>query len=64
MGGNSAGTAALASHAGYSIAVFFGPRLAASIGAKNNGDFSKAFYIAIVVCLAGIAMSVVLTTSL
>jgi len=42
---------------GYSIAAFFGPRLAASIGANNNGNFSKAFYIAIVVCLAGAAMS-------
>lgn len=46
------------SFTGYSIAAFFGPRLAASIGANNNGNFSKAFYIAIVVCLAGIAMSV------
>jgi OFA family oxalate/formate antiporter-like MFS transporter len=46
--------------AGYSIAAFLGPRLAASIGSNNNGDFSKAFYIAIMVCLGGIVMSVLL----
>jgi MFS transporter, OFA family, oxalate/formate antiporter len=42
---------------GYSIAASFGPRLAASIGANNNGNFSNAFYIAIVVCLGGVVMS-------
>jgi OFA family oxalate/formate antiporter-like MFS transporter len=38
---------------GYSIAAVFGQRTASSIGATNNGDFSKAVYIAIDGCVFG-----------
>jgi MFS transporter, OFA family, oxalate/formate antiporter len=38
---------------GYSIAAVFGRRTASSIGATNNGDFSKAVYIAIDGCVFG-----------
>lgn len=44
---------------GYAVAAFFGPRLAASIAAQNNGDFSGAFYIAMFCSLIGIAATII-----
>jgi OFA family oxalate/formate antiporter-like MFS transporter len=43
----------------YSIAPFFGQRIASSIAATNNGDFSKAFYIAIDGCVIGATLLLV-----
>lgn len=43
---------------GYSIGAFFGPRLGASIAARNEGNFATAFYIAIAISLVGAALSV------
>jgi OFA family oxalate/formate antiporter-like MFS transporter len=44
---------------GYSMAAFFGLRIATSIAATNDGDFSKAFSIAIDGCVIGAILSVV-----
>jgi OFA family oxalate/formate antiporter-like MFS transporter len=44
---------------GYSIAAFFGQRTASSIAATNNGDFSKAVYIAIDGCMIGVTLLLV-----
>jgi OFA family oxalate/formate antiporter-like MFS transporter len=42
---------------GYAMAAFLGPRLGASIAAGNGGDFTKAFYVASMVCLAGLGLA-------
>jgi OFA family oxalate/formate antiporter-like MFS transporter len=42
---------------GYALAAFLGPRLGASIAAANGGDFTRAFHIAIMVCLVGLALA-------
>lgn len=41
----------------YSIAAFFAPRVAASMAATRNGDFSGAFYVAIIIAAIGIALT-------
>lgn len=43
---------------GYSTAAFFGPRAAAGIAANNQGDFTKAFYTAIFLAIAGLALTI------
>lgn len=42
---------------GYSGAAFFGPRIANGVAAANNGMFTNAFYIALVVSLVGFALT-------
>ncbi len=49
---------------GYAIAAAVGPRLGASVAAQHNGDFSNAFWIAIVICLAGAALAILLSRNL
>ena len=44
---------------GYSAAAFFAPKVAASMATANKGDFTKAFYVAIVVALVGFALNIV-----
>ncbi|KMY44430.1 MFS transporter [Bacillus sp. FJAT-27916] len=44
---------------GYSGAAFFGPRIAASVAAANDGMFTKAFYIALAISLVGLALTFV-----
>lgn len=44
---------------GYSGAAFFGPRIANSVAAANNGMFTNAFYIALVISLIGFALTFV-----
>ncbi|MDK9710519.1 L-lactate MFS transporter [Acidaminobacter sp.] len=43
----------------YGFAAFIGPRMAAVIKIMNNGDYSLAFIIAILMCLAGIVLNLV-----
>lgn len=45
---------------GYATAAFLGPRLGASMAALNGGDFTKAFYVAILVCVLGLGLALVL----
>ncbi len=47
---------------GYAVAAFFGPRLGASIAASNNGNYDRAFYVAMAVCLVGLVLSLVLSS--
>ncbi|MNW02361.1 hypothetical protein D3C71_1981300 [compost metagenome] len=42
---------------GYSGAAFFGPRIANSVAAANDGMFTNAFYIAFVIALIGFALT-------
>ena len=42
---------------GYSIAAFFGPKVAANMATANNGDFTKAFYVAIVIAVVGLGLN-------
>ena len=44
---------------GYSVAAFFGPKIAVSIAKSNHGDFSKAFYVAISVAVVGLILNFV-----
>jgi len=44
---------------GYSTAAFVAPKVTAGIAAANNGDFTKAFYVAIVVAVAGLILDLV-----
>lgn len=44
---------------GYSGAAFFGPRIANSVAAANGGQFTNAFYIALVISLVGFALTFV-----
>jgi OFA family oxalate/formate antiporter-like MFS transporter len=45
---------------GYAVAAFLGPRLGASMAALNGGDFTKAFYVAILVCVVGLGLALTL----
>lgn len=42
---------------GYSMAAFFGPRIAAQVADAHNGDFTQAFYIALAISLFGILLA-------
>ncbi|MDS9471870.1 OFA family MFS transporter [Sporosarcina pasteurii] len=44
---------------GYSGAAFFGPRIANSVAAQNDGMFTNAFYIALVISLVGLLLTFV-----
>lgn len=44
---------------GYSAAAFFAPKVAVNMAAANSGDFTKAFFVAIVVALVGLVTNVV-----
>lgn len=44
---------------GYSAAAFFAPKVAVNMAASNGGDFTKAFYVAIVVALVGLVTNFV-----
>lgn len=44
---------------GYSAAAFFAPKVAANMAASNDGDFSKAFYVAIVVACVGLVLNII-----
>ena len=44
---------------GFSTAAFFAPKYAAGIAAKNNGDFTEAFYVAISIVLVGLVISII-----
>lgn len=43
---------------GYAAAAFFGPKIAASIAQANNGDFTNAFYIALLCSLVGLGLTI------
>jgi OFA family oxalate/formate antiporter-like MFS transporter len=43
---------------GYAIAAFFGPRIGASIAENSGGDFTRAFYIALAICVVGIVLAI------
>ena len=43
---------------GYSTAAFFGPRVAAGMAARNNGDFTNAFYTAIALAVVGFVLNI------
>lgn len=43
---------------GYSLAAFFAPRVAVQMAAANNGNYSLAFYVAIVLALAGLILTI------
>lgn len=44
---------------GYSMAAYFGPRIAVRVSEANNGDFTLAFYIAFAFSLLGIALTLI-----
>lgn len=44
---------------GFSSAAFVAPKVTASLAAANDGDFTKAFYVAIAVVLLGLGLSLV-----
>ncbi|MGT2785209.1 L-lactate MFS transporter [Streptococcus merionis] len=44
---------------GYSLAAFFAPRVAVQMATANNGDYSNAFYVAIVLALLGLILNFV-----
>lgn len=44
---------------GYSAAAFFAPKVAVNMAAANSGDFTKAFFVAIVVALVGLVTNIV-----
>ena len=44
---------------GFSSAAFVAPKVTASLAAANDGDFTKAFYVAIAVVLIGLGLSLV-----
>lgn len=41
---------------GYSTAAFFGPRVASAIAENNQGNFTNAFYVAIVLAIIGLIL--------
>ncbi|AZP04821.1 L-lactate MFS transporter [Jeotgalibaca ciconiae] len=43
---------------GYSAAALFGPRVATSMASANNGNFTNAFYVAILIALVGLVLNV------
>ena len=47
---------------GYSIAALFAPNVAASIAETNQGDFTLAFYIAIVLAIIGLGLNMIYMT--
>ncbi|KAF1301770.1 MULTISPECIES: L-lactate MFS transporter [Enterococcus] len=44
---------------GYSTAAFFGPKVATGMAANHNGDFTQAFYTAIVLAVVGLLLDLV-----
>ena len=44
---------------GYSLAAFFAPRVAVQMASSNQGNYSSAFYVAIVLALIGLAINLV-----
>lgn len=42
---------------GYSTAAFVAPKVSAAISVSNNGDYTKAFYVAIVVVIVGLVLN-------
>lgn len=44
---------------GYSGAAFFGPRIANRFAAANNGMFTNAFYVALVISLVGLVLAII-----
>lgn len=42
---------------GYSLAAFFAPKVAVQMAAANKGNYSNAFYVAIVLALVGLALN-------
>lgn len=44
---------------GYSAAAYFGPKFAVKVATTNNGDFTGAFLIALVVSVVGIALTLI-----
>lgn len=44
---------------GLGVAAFIGPRLAAKVAIANNGDYTQAFYIAMIASVVGIALTFV-----
>jgi OFA family oxalate/formate antiporter-like MFS transporter len=42
---------------GYSTAAYFGPKIAIQVADANNGSFTNAFYIALVLSLVGIGLT-------
>lgn len=43
---------------GYSTAAFIAPKVSAAISINNNGDYTKAFYLAIVVVITGLVLNI------
>ncbi|WP_407371733.1 OFA family MFS transporter [Carnobacterium sp.] len=43
---------------GYSTAAFIAPKVSAAISINNNGDYTKAFYLAIAVVITGLVLNV------
>ena len=43
---------------GYSTAGFIAPKVSAAISLNNNGDYTKAFYLAIAVVVTGLALNI------
>ena len=43
---------------GYSAAALFGPIVATSMASANNGNFTNAFYVAILIALVGLVLNV------
>ncbi|MGT2741869.1 L-lactate MFS transporter [Streptococcus plurextorum] len=44
---------------GYSLAAFFAPRVAVQMASANNGNYSQAFYVAIILALIGLGLNLV-----
>lgn len=47
---------------GYSLAAFFAPRVAVQIATANNGNYSQAFYVAIILALIGLGLNLLYMT--
>lgn len=47
---------------GYSLAAFFAPRVAVQIATVNNGNYSQAFYVAIILALIGLGLNLLYMT--
>lgn len=43
---------------GYSLAAFFAPRVAVQMASANKGDYSHAFYVAIILALIGLGLNI------
>lgn len=44
---------------GYSVSAYFAPKIAASMAASANGDFTNAFYVAIIVAAGGLVLNII-----